>query len=126
MGYSDLNQNQRDALRALLETRTVAEAAERCAVTERTVYNYLSEPAFRQELNRREGLRIFQTTQGLLGLNEEAVEALASLLKNPYQRGATNLRLTAQAILNTTVKLRELWTVEHRLEKLEESVYEHQ
>lgn len=124
MAYSDLNQNQRDALKALLETRTIAEAADRCDVTERTVYRYLSDPVFRRELTQREGLRIFQTTQGLLELNEKAVEALADLLDDPDQAGATNLRLTAQAILQNTIKLRELWTVEHRLNELEESVYE--
>lgn len=123
MAYNDLNQNQRDALKALLQTRTIAEAADRCDVTERTIYRYLGDPVFRRELTQREGLRIFQTTQGLLELNEKAVEALADLLDDPDQAGATNLRLTAQAILQNTIKLRELWTVEHRLNELEESVY---
>lgn len=80
MQNPELSRNQAKALQALLTCSTIAEAAECCGLTERTLYNYLADDTFKAELRRRQDEILSSTTAALTGLSQEAVKALADAL----------------------------------------------
>jgi len=114
---------QVQAIKALLETPTIEEAAASIGVNPRTVYRWLNDQAFKTALSAAERDALNLAGRGLLRLAGDAVQALGELLANPDQDGATNRRLAAVAVLDQLVKLREIRTVEQRLADLEAAVY---
>ena len=52
-----LRSKQKQAIKALLEYRTIAAAADAAGVLERTIYRWFDVPAFRSALNKAEGQR---------------------------------------------------------------------
>ena len=121
---NELNANQKRAIAALLENPTIGEAAAACNLAERTIYRYLDEPQFRAELSRRESLSMDLATRRLLKMSEKALDALEDVLDYPLQKGATNMRLAAVAVINSLLKIRELRTIEQRLSELEKAVFD--
>ena len=118
-----LTRNQAKAIKALLEYPTIEKAAAAIGVNPRTIGRWLDDRSFRAELARAEGDALDKTTRRLLFLGDHAVNALASVLQEPTQRGATNKRLAAQTILTQLLKLREMRNVEERLSALELEIY---
>lgn len=101
---------------------SVRRASEACQVSERQLYRYLEDSAFRQELNRLEGEVLDTTVRRLVRLSTEAVDALEDVLKSPAQSGAS-IRLRASvAVLEHVLKLRELMSLEGRVKELEQVV----
>jgi AcrR family transcriptional regulator len=119
-----VHKNQREALRAILsgENRTIEDVATACGLTERTIYNYLADPAFKAELNQRRGVVIDQATARLASLTVKALDSLESVLDDPEQPGAANLRLAAKDTLSLLDKFsdREL---DDRISLLEDKVF---
>jgi hypothetical protein len=105
---------------ALAGGATVAEAAKRANVSERTVYRRLEEPAFRQHVTVARHEMVSQAV-GLLALaSRAAVGTLAALLQPSI---APSVRLgAARAIIELGSKLRESEELEARIAALEESV----
>ena len=79
----ELNGNQRKALDALLATPSVAAAARRCGLSERTIWRYLQGETFKAELHKRQDQTIAATTAAIVGLSGKAIEALRDLLTDP-------------------------------------------
>jgi AcrR family transcriptional regulator len=123
MSQKKLTHRQKRAITALLEKPTIGEAASLTGVNPRTIYRWFGSPEFRAGLAAAEGDLIDQATRRLVALGNKAVDALADILANPAQRGASNKRLAAVAVLDNLLKLRELRTIETRLEELEKAVY---
>jgi hypothetical protein len=119
----NLTRNQVKAIKALLEFPTIEKAAAAIGVNPRTITRWLDDRSFRAELARAEGDALDKTTRKLLYLGDHAVNALASVLQEPNQRGASNKRLAAQTILTQLLKLRELRNIEERIADLEAAVY---
>jgi hypothetical protein len=119
---NELTTRQRRAISALISCRNTQEAAALAKVGERTLYRWLTLPAFRNELLAVEGLAIDAATRRLISLQDAAIETLAGLLETGNQ---TNQRLAATAILDTLLRLREIRNVEQRLADLEAAIYEH-
>jgi len=115
--------NKDKAIVALIENHTVTAAAANCGLSRKTIYRYLADPAFRAALREREAVLIDTATLRLLGMVGAALDALESVLADPDQPGATNLRLAAGDVLKLLVKLREVISTEDRLANLEKAVY---
>jgi len=110
---------QRRAIRALLTTRTAAEAATTAGVSERTLYRWLQDANFRAALLAAEGELIDGATRRLLQLQDGAIDVLDGLL---VAQG-DNVRLrAAQVVLDHLLRLRELRDIETRLQNLEQAL----
>jgi AcrR family transcriptional regulator len=66
----------RRAIPALLETATVAAAAERAELSESTIYRYLRDEDFQAALRREQDAIIANTTASLVGSTGEVLEEL--------------------------------------------------
>lgn len=119
-----VNTNQHAALRAFLsgENKTIEDVADACELTERTIYNYLADPEFKAELNQRQGAITAQATLRLANLADEAVSALADVMRNPNQDGATSKRLAAKDMLTLLDTFTDREIIE-RIESLERAVF---
>lgn len=107
-------------LTALLEHKTVEAAAQACNVTRQTIYNRLSNPAFKQEYQNHRTQIIEQACSMLQSRMVEAVEVLAEIANNG--RAAKMARvLAAKAILEYGLKSVELTNILPRIEALEKN-----
>lgn len=115
---TELTTNQRKALAALLGCSTIEDAAERCGLTSRTLYNYLSDAAFKGELRRRQDQAIAAATSALSGLAGTAIAVLRGVLTDPDASHATKTR-AALGVLDQRRKSTELDDIIRRLDVLE-------
>ena len=92
-------------------------------VNPKTINRWMADPLFRATLATAEGELIGQATRRLLALAGQALDALENVLSDPSQRGASNKRLAAGAILDHLMRLRELHGLEARLNVLEAKIY---
>lgn len=121
---NNLNPNQKKAITALLEHKTIGDAAQACELNPSTIHRYFDDPDFMLALRSAEGAALDKTTRRLLLLSGRAIDALEDVLTQPAQRGAGNKRLAAGAILDHLVKLRNLHDIEQRLAALEAAINE--
>ncbi len=120
-GSDELTTTQQRAVRALLTCKSVGEAAQLAKVGERTLFRWLSEPAFKVALSAAEGALLDSATRRLLGLQESAIETFEQVLGDASASQAVRLR-AAQSVLDYLLKLRELRDVEQRLSALEQAM----
>ena len=121
MQKQELSRNQIKAVSALLAHPSVATAAKACGLTERTLYNYLADPAFKAELRRRQDEVIAATTAALVGLSGNAVAVLQDVLSDPEATHAVKVR-AALGWLKHTREAVELDALAERVAALEEKV----
>ena len=114
-----LNPSQEQALIALLSESTIAAAAKKAGVGERTLYTWLKEPAFADAYReaRREAVR--QAVARLQRGSSDAVDALTSIVRNKRMRASTRVA-AASKILELAIKAVELEDIEARLAVLEQ------
>lgn len=99
---------------------TVAQAAVRSGVAERTVYRRLEKPAFRQRIADHRREMVERTAALLTAAAAEAVRTLLGLQKDGVK---SNVRLgAARAILDLGFRARELAELEQELRELEQKV----
>ena len=121
---SELSAKQHRTISALLSTKSVIEAAAATGQGERTIYRWLSEPAFRQALSAAEGDLIDVATRRLLQLQGGALDTLEALLSDETDASAGVRLRAAQVVLDHLLKLREMRDIEQRLQALEASTAE--
>ena len=115
---AQLSAQQQQAIRALLTTKNVAEAAKKTRVSLRTLWRWLGDPMFRVHLASAEADMLDAGTRRLLQLQDEAIETVQAIMQD-RELGA-NVRLrAAQTGVDTLLKLRELRNIEQRLVALE-------
>jgi len=115
-----LSTNQRRALQALLEEKTVRDAAKKCKLSERTVWRYLSEDPFLRALQAEQSAIYTAASLRLSEGMEKALEGLHALMT-----GAQSEAVKRQAIsdwLNMGWKLHEQLDIETRLSELEKRI----
>ena len=115
-----LTPKQQRAVRSLLTSRGVSEAALAAQVGERTLFRWMSEPAFRTALSTAEGELLDSATRRLLVVQESAVQTFEDVLKDKEVSQVVKLK-AAQSVLDYLLKLRELRNVEQRLTALEQA-----
>jgi hypothetical protein len=103
--YEDLSANQQKALEALLVTPSIAKAATRAGLGERTIRRYLKDPTF-AHVYREERLRLL--TEGIGVLQQAMLSAISVLLSSMQDSGDPYLRFRAAcATLDYQIKLGE-------------------
>ena len=116
---------QRKAIAALLSSKSVPEAAAAAGLGERTLYRYMSDPAFRLALADAEGLAIDNATRRLLTMQDLAIDTIAEVLSDSASSAGVKIRAAGQ-VLDYLLKLRELRNIEQRLVLLEAASYAQQ
>jgi hypothetical protein len=115
---AELTSRQQRTVAVLLAARNVREAAKQAKVSERTVYTWLGEPAFRAALYEAEGHLIDAATRRLLHHQDVALTVILSVMADKNNPASVRLR-AAQTVLEQLLKLRELRDIEARLSALE-------
>lgn len=116
-----LSAKQTVVIAALLEARTVADAAEKTGTPARTIYRWLSDPSFQTALRTAEDGVIDEAVRRLLGMQQQALSALQVVLvardTPPSARVAA-----ARTVLDAMLKLRDHRTFEERLAAIESAM----
>jgi len=120
MSENVLSRNQRRALAALLESRTITQAAEMCGLTTKTLSRYMEDPIFRAELARHEAELIDEAGRILISGQKSALSTLAHLMQ--HAEAESTRRLAAGTWLDLCLRWRDL-KIEERISALEEVVY---
>jgi hypothetical protein len=119
----ELTPRQRRAITTLLGSKNVQEAAALSNVGERTLYRWMTEPAFKAALLAAEGEAIDAATRRLISLIEPAAEELENILTGFGGNVNAQTRLRAvDIIFSQMARLRELRNVEERLTALEAAI----
>lgn len=116
---------QSKAIAALLSSKNVPEAAAAVGLGERTLYRYLSDPAFRLALSNAEAEAIDNATRRLVTLTDLAIDTIAEVLSDSASSAGVKIRAAGQ-VLDYLLKLRELRNIEQRLLILEAASYAEQ
>lgn len=117
-----LKSQHKKTIAALIQSRSIADAAELSGVPERTLSRWLTDPDFKAELATAEDKLISDATRRLAGLADGAIDTLESERVNKDAPASARLR-AAQIELDYLLKLRELRAVELRLAELEAAVF---
>lgn len=115
---NELTTKQRRAVAALLTERTVEVAAQKAAVSQRTLMRWLADPAFRVAVRDAEAVAIDTAGRRLASLATDAADVYAGIFEDPTARPALKLR-AAQLVLDHLLQLRELVQLEERVQALE-------
>jgi DNA-binding MurR/RpiR family transcriptional regulator len=114
-----LTRKAEQAIAALLEHPTIAEAARACGVSERSLLRWLQRPDFQKRY--REAQRAI--VDGAIGeLQAATVEAVKTLRRNLNCGNAFAENSAAQAVLTHSLKALEMQELQQRLEALEERI----
>ena len=115
-----LSRNQRRALAALLEHRTITAAAEATGLATKTLSRYMRDPVFKTELAAAESELIDDAGRTLISGQMMALQTLVDLMKNA-EAEATR-RLAAATWMDLCLRWRDL-KIDSRLANLERDYY---
>jgi predicted DNA-binding transcriptional regulator YafY len=108
-------------LQALLSHRTVREAAAAAKVTERTVYEYLSDPAFSARYQAARDDIIRGAANALRAHLSEAVDTIAAAMVDPKARPQDRLA-AAKTIIDYAAKFTDTQDLLERVSALENNM----
>ena len=114
-----LSRKQKRFVAAILESRTVRDAAELAQVSETTAWRWLGQPAFRRELARRQAAVLASVTTGLVTDMNAARGVLVEMMSNSDVADSVRVR-AALGILDYGTKLFETLALAERVAALEE------
>jgi hypothetical protein len=108
--------NREKALIALLETTSVRQAAEKCGLSERTLFKFLEDADFKTEYRNARRQTVESAIAKIQNAASEAVERLRDLMhcENPVVEARC-----AQIIYENSVKGMEMLDLAERLEEVE-------
>ncbi len=115
---STLSAKQRRAVEALLATGEVMSAAKSASVSRSTLHRWLTEPVFVAAVRSAEAQALDDLSRMLVRLGRTATGTLARAMADPTTPAATRVR-AADAVLGRLLQLRELATLEARVNDLE-------
>ena len=111
---------QQKAITALLSERTAGLAAKKAGIGERTLYNWLADPAFRGALREAEREVLDTVTRRLTAGQALALDTLEKLIQSARHEST---KLTAcVSWLNMFIKYRDMQDIDERLTALEEKM----
>lgn len=113
---------QQKALTALLTERTTRDAAKAAGVSEKTLYAWLNEPAFRSALRDAEKSILDDVTRRLSAGASLALDTLKKLVQSARHE-STKLRASV-AWLELSLKFRDMHDIEERLTALEAAIHD--
>jgi hypothetical protein len=121
----ELTAKQLRAIEALLKEPTTAKAAKAAGVGETTIFRWLNDPAFSAAYRETRSRLLETTLTSLQAASGDAVDALRKVLKNTKARPGEKVS-AARAILEYSLKAREVLEVEERLRALEDRLSQQQ
>lgn len=121
MADDELTTPQQRAIAALLSTKSVAEAAKQAKVAERTLFRWLAEPEFKRQLGIAERELVSTATRRLLQYQDAAITTIVSIMADRQYSAGVRLR-AATTVIDTMLRLRELFDLEERLSTLEAKI----
>lgn len=86
-----LTRNQKRAIAALLESKSIVDAAAACGLHERTIRRFIADPAFKAALTEAENERIDNATRRLIGLQETALDAFQKVFVRADEQAGLNV-----------------------------------
>jgi transposase-like protein len=113
-----LTPRQRKAVEALLATGEVAAAAREVGVSRDTLYRWFKQPLFVEAVRETEARALDELSRLLVRLGRTATATLAKAMSDPGTPAATRVR-AADVTLSRLLQLRELATLEARVQALE-------
>lgn len=113
-----LTAKQHKAIAALLTEATMGAAAKKAGVGERTLYTWLSEPAFDSAYRTARRKAVQQAIGRLQQVSTAAVSVLVRVMANDQTAAGTRV-LAAKTVLEFAIKAVELEDFEERLAALE-------
>jgi len=118
---ASLTRRQLRAVSAILEAPNMEAAARRARVGRTTLYTWLRDPTFRDELSRRQA-EVFDTALARLKcLAGDAVNGLGKLID---AKSETVKRAACRDILDATLKMKEVHELDDRLTAIEKILEE--
>jgi len=102
-----------------MRTATVAAAARRAGLSERTLWRYLSDAEFKQALRERQDKATSALGAALTGLSDKAIETLTELLEDTETPPSVQARV-ALSVVKQRGDLIELADLSERISRLEE------
>lgn len=111
---------QQKAITALLSERNKRDAAKTAGVSEKTLYTWLNEPAFRGALREAEKAILDEVTRRLSAGQCLALDTLEKLVTSARHE-STKLRASV-AWLEMSLKFRDMQDIEDRLTALEAAI----
>ncbi|MBI1795178.1 MAG: helix-turn-helix domain-containing protein [Chloroflexi bacterium] len=111
---------QQKAIAALLSERTAKDAAKKAGIGERTLYNWLNEPAFRAALRTAENEILETATRRLSAGQSHALDALETLMQKAKHESTRHA--AAVSWLTMFLKYHDIHDIEERLTALEAAI----
>lgn len=106
-------------LSALLTAPSKRKAAAACGISERQLYDRLTDPVFRAEYDKRRGALLSNACAALQGTLTAAIEEMDYIAHSAEASPQTRLN-ACEAILRGTCRLTELTEITARIEHLEQ------
>ncbi len=111
------------AIAELLKRRTIAEAANACGITSRTLLSWLAEPAFRRDYDNAKRDLLESTINHLREGGFDAVAVLREISRNESSPAAARVG-AARGTIELLLRGVALMELEGRIQKLEETLSE--
>ena len=115
---------QKLAILNLLSSPSIREAADASNVSERTLYRWLKNPHFLQELKEYEDQLMKDASRRLLYLAGKAIDVTSEILQNPDSSDSARLR-SAKIIFDQMLKIKGLIEIKEEVDRLEELIDEY-
>jgi len=106
------------AIERLLNGGTVQGAADAAGVSRKTVYKWLSIPAFQEAINNAQAEAMARLSRALIALGGSAIETLGETMSDKTQPPAVRVR-AADIVTGRLLTMRESVEFEARLAELE-------
>jgi len=117
-----LTRRQLHVLPFLISNPTVESAAKQSGVSPKQIFDWLNQPAFRQELENKKNEAVDQAVDRLKATASKACDTLIGLLDHAESESVRHR--VAIDLLNMTLKYMEFKDIEQRIRKLEDSITE--
>jgi len=117
-----LTRRQLHALPFLISNPSIELAAKQSGISAKQIFDWLNQPAFRQELENRKNEAVNQAVDRLKSTASKACDTLIGLLDHAESESVRHR--VAIDLLNMTLKYMEFKDVEQRIRKLEDTITE--
>jgi len=118
MADQELTVKQEKALSALLSEVTFTSAAAKAGVSERTLYTWLNEPAFKEAYRAACRASVQQAIAQLQNASSNALSVLLEIMNDKEEKASTRV-IAAKTVLESGMKAFELEDLAQRIEALE-------
>lgn len=117
MKKTALTSRQLKVITYILESNSIEEAAKKAKVSRSTIYNWLKDNRFKQQLEK-ERKALFN--EGLNALKAATSKAAKTLIRLLDSKDKKTRRLAATQIISVELKVAELHDLQERVERIEE------